>query len=110
MELKIIDNAAHVVTEGIVLADTDDALQLIADCGEAGCEKVVLRANNIAPAFFDLRTGVAGEVLQKFSTYNTRLMIVGDFSHVESKALRDFIRESNRQGRIIFIDPSESPK
>jgi hypothetical protein len=104
MEIKIIDNAAHVTAADIILADTDDALQLIADCWQAEGKRIVLRAENIAPTFFDLRTGVAGEVLQKFSTYGAKLTIVGDFANVESKALRDFIRESNRQGHIIFSD------
>jgi hypothetical protein len=32
-----------------------------------------------------LKTGLAGEILQKFSTYNMRLGIVGDFSAYTSK-------------------------
>lgn len=50
---------------------------------------------------------MAGEILQKFSTYNHKLAIVGDFSGIESKSLRDFIRESNRTGRILFVDNRE---
>jgi hypothetical protein len=50
-----------------------------------------------------LKSGIAGEILQKFSTYNFRLAIVGTFSEVQSKSLRDFIYESNKYGRINFV-------
>jgi len=50
-----------------------------------------------------LKTGVAGEILQKFSTYNMQLAIVGDFSVFSSKSLKDFIYESNRTGKIVFV-------
>lgn len=41
-------------------------------------------------------------MLQKVSNYRMRLIILGDFTNVESRALQDFIRESNRQGQVIF--------
>ena len=37
---------------------------------------LVLDETQIAPGFFDLRTGLAGEVLQKFTNYRARLAIV----------------------------------
>jgi len=57
-----------------------------------------------AEGFFDLRTGVAGEVLRKFSNYRFRLAVIGDFTAHSSKSLRDFLYESNR-GRLIFFKP-----
>jgi len=50
-----------------------------------------------------LKTGVPGEILQKFSTYNMQLAIVGDFSVFSSRSLKDFIYESNKTGRILFV-------
>jgi len=35
--------------------------------------------------------------------YRKRLAIVGDFSEYSSKALQDFIIESNKRGYIIFV-------
>lgn len=63
------------------------------DCG-------IIYQENIAPEFFDLKTGIAGEILQKFSNFRLRLLIVGDFSNSTSKSLRDFIVESNK-GKLI---------
>jgi hypothetical protein len=62
---------------------------------------------NIAGEFFNLKTGFAGEVLQKVSNYRKRLVILGDFEKVESKSLRDFIYESNRTGKVLFVDTLE---
>ena len=63
-------------------------------------DALVFYAQSLPEAFFDLKTGLAGEILQKFSNYRMRLSIVGDFSGYHSKALRDFIYECN-QGRTV---------
>lgn len=42
--------------------------------------------------------------LQKFSTYDFKLAIIGDFSKHKSKSMQDFIRESNKGNRIYFVD------
>lgn len=62
---------------------------------------LVVRASTLPESFFDLKTGWAGEVLQKVSNYRRRLVILGDFS-VPSKSLGDFIRESNATGQVVF--------
>lgn len=94
---------AEVISNELTIKDAQDALDVLANCSYQGADNIIWHEKNIAAAFFDLRTGLAGEVLQKFSNYRARLAIVGDFSKYESKALRDFIFESNRQGRISFV-------
>jgi len=61
------------------------------------------------PTFFDLRSGVAGDLAQKFVNYGQKVAIVGDISeHVErSDALRDFVRESNRGAHLWFVTDAE---
>ena len=71
--------------------------------GLEGRDKVILHEKNITPDFFDLKTGIAGEILQKFSNYRVRLAIVGDFSTYPGQSIRDFIFESNRRGHINFV-------
>ena len=61
-------------------------------------------AFSLHPDFFDLKTRFAGEILQKFSNYDVKLAIVGDFSKYSSKSLRDFIYESNKGKLIFFAD------
>jgi hypothetical protein len=70
---------------------------------EEGIDHLIIGIDNLAPQFFDLKSGLAGDILQKFSNYDGYLAVVGDFSTYESNSLRDFIRESNRQGRVLFV-------
>jgi polyphosphate kinase 2 (PPK2 family) len=63
----------------------------------------IIHEKNITPDFFDLKSGIAGEILQKFSTYLVRLAIVGDFVKYTSNSLNDFIFESNKGRHISFV-------
>jgi sugar phosphate isomerase/epimerase len=107
MEIRINDingvKIAEVISDQVLLKGSQDAVDLIAEAGYQGCEKIILQQKNISSSFFDLKTGVAGEVLQKFSTYNMQLAIVADYSNYSSKRLADFIRESNKYGRVNFV-------
>ena len=76
-----------------------DFLDLMASCPST---TIVLDKNALAADFFKLRSGLAGEILQKVSNYRRRLRILGDYAGVESPALRDCIRESNRTGQVVF--------
>lgn len=99
---------AEVVSDEIVISSIDDGLQLMADLYYQDFDKIVLFERNIVPNFFDLKTGMAGEMLQKFSTYRMKLAIVGNFSHVSSKSLRDFIFESNKGTQVNFVQSLEA--
>jgi len=101
---------AEVQSDTLVIHTAHEALELLINCSYQGAEKVIIRAENLIPAFFDLNTGIAGEVLQKFSTYRVQLAIVGDFSKYTSKSLRDFIFESNKMGHIYFANSLEEAK
>ncbi|GAB4019649.1 DUF4180 domain-containing protein [Spirosoma koreense] len=95
---------AQLVSNDVIINDAQDALDFLANCAYQGATTIIIDRHNLAPDFFELRTGLAGEILQKFSTYDMKLTIVGDYSTVTSKSLRDFIYESNKMGRIRFVD------
>jgi hypothetical protein len=71
-------------------------------CGGAGL--VVIPTDALDPAFFDLRSGLAGELLQKCVTYGLRLEIVGPLPAVarSSRSFNAFVSESNRGSQIRF--------
>jgi hypothetical protein len=106
MKIELIEingnQIAEVTAKDIIITETQDALDLMADCGYRGVRNIMIYEKNIIPEFFDLKTGIAGEILQKFSNYRTRLAIIGDFSKYPGKSLHDFIYESNKTGRVIF--------
>jgi len=95
---------AEVISEHIVIGNSEEGLDLLGNLYYQGFDKVIIYAHNITPQFFNLKTGIAGEILQKFSNYRVRLAIVGDFSAYESKSLKDFILESNQQGHVNFVE------
>lgn len=94
---------AEVSAEGLIIAEAEDGLNLLGDVYYQGFDRVIIHAENITPGFFDLKNGMAGEVLQKFSNYRIRLAIVGDFSAYTAKSIRDFIFESNKTGLVSFV-------
>lgn len=94
---------AEVVTDELIINKIEDGVALLGDLYYQGFDYIVLYEKNITPYFFDLKTGIAGEILQKFSNYRVRLAIVGDFSKYTSKSVQDFIFESNKLGQINFL-------
>ncbi|WP_342087977.1 DUF4180 domain-containing protein [Dyadobacter sp. OTU695] len=98
---------AEVISDKVLIQTPDDGLQVMVDLYYQGYGEMILHEPNITPEFFDLKTGIAGEILQKFATYRVRLAIVGDFARYESKSLRDFIFESNKGRQINFLPTVE---
>ena len=107
---KVIENdieIAVVSSSELVITDVQSALDFIATVNyEAGCDRIILNKAAICEDFFDLKTKLAGEILQKFINYHVKIAIVGDFDQYTSKSLKDFIYESNK-GKCIFFLPSE---
>lgn len=109
IEIHIINGnrIAEVLSEEILIKETQDALDLMADINYQGTGRIILHEKHIISDFFDLKTKIAGDILQKFSNYKVRLAIVGDFSKYASKSLRDFILESNKNRQINFVGSTE---
>jgi hypothetical protein len=86
-----------------------EILDLIGEAMLHQAQAVSLPVQRCPDGFFDLSSGVAGEVVQKFVNYRLRLAIVGDVSDraARSSALRDFIRETNRGNQIWFVTTSD---
>lgn len=101
---------AEVVSDEILINEVQDALELMVNCGYQGAKKIIIHERNIIADFFDLKTRIAGDILQKFSNYDVQLAIIGDFSTPKSKSLKDFIYESNRIGRINFVSTLDEAK
>lgn len=98
----------EVTSDSIILNNEQDAVRLMEETFATGATKIVLHKENITPEFFDLKTGVAGAILQKFVNYHLRVAILGDFSKVSSSSLKAFIFESNRGKQIFFLENLES--
>lgn len=95
--------------DGPAFARGDDVLDLVGAALGHGVDLVVIPASRLAPEFFALRTGVAGEIAQKFANYHLRLAVVGDISGYVAGSARfgEFVAETNR-GRELWFLPSDA--
>lgn len=89
-----------------VIATTQDFLDFIAWSGDHDTNLVLLSESNLPPAFYDLSTRLAGEILQRLSNYRVRLAIVGTFSRT-SERFQEFKRESNLGRHVHFAKTHE---
>ncbi len=99
---------AELSDKTVMINEAQDILDLIAEIGLNDCNNLIIYKYNLCEEFFDLKSKIAGEILQKISNYRCRLAIVGDFSMYKSKSLNDFIRECNRGRTVAFCDDLES--
>ena len=91
--------------------NVQDVLDLFGELYGQYYDGIILYERNITHDFFDLQTKLAGEILQKFSNYRIRLVIVGDWSKYTSRSLEAFITESNRGKTVNFSSsPTEAVK
>jgi hypothetical protein len=91
--------------DGPAIAVPQDALDLIGEAWGASAGTVVVPVERFDPAFFDLASGLLGEVTQKFVNYRIRLVVLGDITEyeVESKAFRDYVHEANTGDHVWFV-------
>ena len=91
--------------EGPTLARAGDVSDFISAAWEHEATLVTIPVERLADDFFRLRTGLAGEAIQKLVNYRIGLAVVGDIARfVEaSTPLRDFVNESNRGHHVWFV-------
>jgi hypothetical protein len=99
---------AELCEENFIISQPQHVLDIFGNLMFTNCDRLIIHEHNLHADFFDLKTRLAGEVLQKFSNYRVKLAIVGDFSKYNSKSLQDFIFESNKSRTVFFTDNHSS--
>lgn len=91
------------------LRTEQDAIDLISVCFESDTNLLLIQAQALAEDFFQLRTGLAGSVLQKFINYNVKVAVVlTDQQKVKGK-FKEFITEANKGNSFrVFCDKEEA--
>ncbi len=92
--------------EGVPLRSVAAALEFMSAARSHKASLLAIPVARLSDDFFRLRSGLAGEVIQKFVTYGLQLAVIGDISdHVKaSAAFRDFVYESNKGGHVWFVN------
>jgi len=108
MKTKIIHtekgDLSYCQMENESIATSSDFLETIVNCPT---HTIILDKSALNRDFFELKTGVAGEFLQKVSNYKRRLVVLGNYENIKSKSLKDFIYESNKTGQVVFTKSIE---
>ncbi len=93
-----------------MIASERNATDLVGVAFSARPDWIVIPLAKLAPTFLDLKTGLAGAILQKFVNYDLKVAIIGDTTQEEarSKPLADFIRETNKGNQIWFCGNREA--
>lgn len=92
---------AIISSDSIVIQNVNDAIDLMVNVRYNGCKKMLVRRENITDDFFELKSGLADEILQKYTNYNMKIAIIGDFENYKSKSARFYLRmQLGRQGAI----------
>ena len=101
MNIRTVTTGGHTLIEGVpatpLLQAPEDVVALIGVCFEQAARALLLYPDNLTPRFFDLSSGEAGEILQKFRNYHIRVAVVeapGGAPH--SPSFQALMREENR--------------
>ena len=82
--------------------DIPDALSASVENGG-----LILDEQQLSPDFFDLRTGFAGELLQKFSNYRARLAIVVTDSSAYGSRFSELVYEHRSHPAVRFFGSAQ---
>ncbi|KDN55849.1 DUF4180 domain-containing protein [Flavobacterium seoulense] len=106
IENHIVNNIkiAEIISEDFIIQSIEDGADLLGNLYYSDYDRIILYEKNLLPDFFNLKTGVAGEILQKFANFRVRLAIVGNFDKHKSNSLKQFIFESNKGKQVNFVD------
>lgn len=93
--------------DGLPLDTEGAATEILGEAFGLRASTVVIPAERLTDGFFELKTGLAGEIVQKFATYQVQLVIVGDIVDrvADSTSLNAWVSESNR-GRQLWFTPT----
>jgi hypothetical protein len=101
--------------EIIVASDSGISIQSFSDISDAlggclGTRGLILTENDLAPEFFDLRTGLAGELFQKFINYKLRVAIVLPNPEAYGERFSELAYEHASHNLIRFVTSKDEAK
>jgi PadR family transcriptional regulator, regulatory protein AphA len=115
MDYRIIQNEDKKFIELLTcisaISSEQDALDLVALCGEHETNYLMIHSDAISDDFLKLKTGVAGKVLQKFINYYIKMVAVIPNDRVMTAKFKDMVIETNRGNQFgVFSNKEEAVK
>jgi len=104
-------NISVIESEDVLIKDVSSGLDFVMEVKSmTGIDNIIVNKEAIDESLFDLNNKILGELLQKFINYNIKFAVVGDFQSYNSKALKDFIYESNKGKDFFFVKDIDTAK
>jgi hypothetical protein len=80
-----------------------DPTAVVIRCAEAGADCLLLDEKSLPAEFFDLSSGLAGELLHRLSIYYMRLAAVVPDPGAHSAPFQAFVLEANKGDQFRFF-------
>ncbi|MEK6324244.1 MAG: DUF4180 domain-containing protein [Acidobacteriota bacterium] len=103
-------------SRGILIAsDSGISIRSFSDISDAlgaclGAAGLILTENDLAREFFDLRSGLAGELFQKFINYKIRVAIVLPDPEAYGERFSELAYEHRSHNMIRFVRSADEAK
>jgi hypothetical protein len=99
-----------VVDAGDAVVDGRRARDLMGEAFTSGAPLIAIPVDRVDPAFWDLRSGLAGDILQASVNYRVRLAFIGEPPDpaASSRAFVALVRESNGGSQHWFLPTLEA--
>jgi Domain of unknown function (DUF4180) len=99
----------------LVAADANIRLEIAQDIPDLigacwGMDGVILQETDLASSFFDLRTGLLGELFQKCTNYDLRLAMVVLEPAIHGERFSELIHEHRSHKLIRFFTAMDAAK
>ncbi|TDL57157.1 DUF4180 domain-containing protein [Paenibacillus dendritiformis] len=111
MNYKIVENGTkkyiELISSPTPLNTEQDAVDLVALCREHDIDFLMLHGEALSEDFFNLRTGVAGRMMQKFITYSVKTAVVIPDPSVNKGRFKEMVTESNRSNQFGVFESRE---
>lgn len=111
MDYQIVERNNRTILEcmpeGGLIHSEQDILDLIGECGMSEKTGLLLFAGNLPPDFFDLKTGLAGKLLLKLSTYRVPAAAVIPSNLIGNGRFYEMVLENNRRNDFRFFETRE---
>ena len=105
MEFQLVQNSDPGVVECIAgITDVRDSMELAYACSDADTDLLLIHAGALPSEFFQLRTGFAGEFVQRLVNSSLRTAAVFDPGASCPERFREFLLEARRHPQFRAFD------
>ncbi len=112
MDYKTVKNGTQHYIELLsctnAIINEQDALNLVALCGEHETNLLMIHDSAISDDFYRLRTGVAGNILQKFINYHIKTAAVVANVKTNKGKFKEMASEANKGNHFRIFENKEA--